>query len=99
MNAKDIVLKFESALDKKDYASARALLADDLHFQGPIDTFHSADPYIAALERLGGMVDHIEVLKVFAEGDEVAVFCNLVMKKPAPAAFVAEWYAVAHGKI
>jgi hypothetical protein len=100
MNAKEIAIKFEEAVGKKDYAVARALLADDLSFVGPIDTFNSADPYVAALKRLGALVERIDVLKVLAEGDEAAVFCELVMKPPAPPkSFVAEWYKVKSGKI
>jgi hypothetical protein len=100
MNAKDIVMGFEKALGEKDYAAARALLADDLSFQGPIDTFHDADAYITALKRLGAMVDRVEVLMVLAEGHDVAVFCNLAMKPPAPASvFVGEWHHVEQGRI
>jgi hypothetical protein len=100
MNAKELATKFESAVGAKNYAAARALLADDLSFVGPIDTFNSADAYMAALERLGALVERIDVLKVLAEGDEAAVFCELVMKPPAPPrSFVAEWYRVKGGKI
>jgi hypothetical protein len=99
MSVKETVIAFESALEKKDYASARKLLADDLSFRGPIDTFDNADAYLGALERLGKIVERIEVLKVFAEGDEVAVFCDLHFRAPLPKAFVAEWYTVKGSKI
>jgi hypothetical protein len=100
MSAKEIAEKFEHAVGKKDYASARKLLADDLSFVGPIDTFHDADAYIAALQRLGALVERIEVLRVLGEGDEAAVFCELHMKAPAPPkSFVAEWYKTKGGKI
>jgi ketosteroid isomerase-like protein len=100
MSAKDIATKFEEAVGKKDYRAARKLLADDLSFVGPLDTFHDADAYVAALERLGALVEKIEVLRVLGEGDEAAVFCELHMKAPAPPrSFVAEWYKTKAGKI
>ena len=30
----------------KDFERARTLLKDDLHFEGPIDTFDDADSYL-----------------------------------------------------
>jgi hypothetical protein len=100
MSAKEIATRFEEAVGSKDYAAARKLLADNLSFSGPIDTFDNADAYVGALERLGKLVERINVLTVLGEGDEAAVFCELVMKAPAPPrTFVAEWYKTHAGKI
>jgi hypothetical protein len=99
MRSKEVALAFESALGQKDYDAARRLLADDVSFRGPIDTFDRADAYIGALQRLGTMVERIDVLKAFEDGDDVAIFCELHMRAPLPTAFVAEWYGVRNGKI
>jgi ketosteroid isomerase-like protein len=96
-NAKDVVDRYNRALGAKDFASARRLLADDLHFQGPIDQFDRADDYVTAITRLHGMVKGIEHQATLAEGDDVAVF--YVLDTPIAKAPVAEWYTVRSGKI
>jgi len=96
-NTKDTVDSFNRALEKKDFATARALLADDLHFEGPIDRFDRADDYVAAITRLYGMVNGVQHQATIVEGDEVAVF--YVLDTPVAKAPVAEWYRVRDGRI
>jgi len=94
---KEVVGRFNQALGAKDFAAARRLLADDLHFQGPIDEFNRADDYVTAITRLHGMVRGIEHQATIAEGDEVAVF--YILDTPIAKAPVAERYTVRAGKI
>src|SRR5215470_13330205 len=51
-NASKIVSDCQQALGKGDVAAARKLVHDNLLFQGPIDTFHSPEPYFEALKKL-----------------------------------------------
>jgi hypothetical protein len=51
-NASKIVSDCQQALGKGDFAAARKLVHDNLLFQGPIDTFHSPEPYFEALKKL-----------------------------------------------
>ena len=94
---KEVVDRYNQALGAKDFAAARLLLADDLHFLGPIDEFNRADDYVTAITRLHGMVRGIEHQATIAEGDEVAVF--YVLDTPIAKAPVAERYTVRSGKI
>jgi len=71
-SAKDVVDRYNQALAKKDFAAARALLADGLRFQGPIDRFDNADDYVAAITRLYGMVKGVQHQATIVEGDDVA---------------------------
>jgi len=96
-SSKDVVDRYNMALGAKDFAAARRLLADDLHFQGPIDEFNRADDYVTAITRLYGMVKGIEHQATIVEGDEVAVF--YILDTPVAKAPVAEWYTVRSGKI
>jgi ketosteroid isomerase-like protein len=98
-DARDVVERYHRAFGGKDFATARSLLADDLDFRGPIDTFRSADDYLAAIQRLSSIVEGVEVERVIADGDDVAVFYGLVTSTPAGTAPVAEWYRVRDGKI
>jgi ketosteroid isomerase-like protein len=98
-NARDIVERYHRAFGAKDFDAAGSLLAEDLEFRGPIDTFHSAGDYLAAIRQLSAIVEGVEVEKVFADGDDVAMFYGLVTSTPAGTAPVAEWYRVRDGKI
>ena len=96
-NARNVVDHFNKALEAKDFAAARKLLADDLSFEGPIDRFSRADDYMTAISRLHGMVKGVEHEGLIVEGDEVALF--YVLDTPIAKAPVAERYIVRDGKI
>ena len=96
-SATDVVDRYSKALASRDFAAARAFLADNLRFEGPIDRFGRADDYIKAISGLYGMVKGIEHQATIAQGDDVAVFYvldTLVAKAP-----VAEWCTVGGGTI
>ncbi len=68
-------------------------------FQGPLDTFNTADEYLEALKRLASILQRIDLRKVFVDGDDVCVLYDRVTNTPAGTAFIAEWYQVKGGKI
>jgi limonene-1,2-epoxide hydrolase len=96
--SQDVVLSFQKAMQQGDFSSARQLLHDNLDFRGPFDAFKKADDYIHALQKLSTIVDHVDILKVFEDGVDVSLFCDLVTKTMGTS-FVAEWYKVKDGKI
>ena len=96
--SREIVLAYQEAVGKKDFQAARKLLHDTLEFRGPIDTFHKADDYLHAIEKLSTIVEGFDFLKVFEDGNDVSLFCDL-KTKTVGTSFVAEWYKVHDGKI
>lgn len=96
-NAKDVVDRYIRALEKKDFVAARALLADDLRFEGPIDRFDRADDYVTAITRLYSMVKGVQHQAAVVQGDDVALF--YILDTPVAKAPVAEWYRVREGRI
>lgn len=99
-NAGDILKKFYAAVVKKDIAAARAYLNDDLLFVGLFETYRNANEYIAALTKLLQVVVRLDVKKIIAEGNDVAVFFELETKASAAATtLVAEWHQIKNGKI
>jgi len=99
MNAEEVVMGFQAAMGKGDMRAARGFLADDLSFVGPFDRFHAAEPYLEALLQLAPMIERVDMKRMFAEGDDVALFYDLVTKTPAGTAPCAERYSMKNGKI
>lgn len=98
-DALGVVERYKQAFGSGDVPKARSLLADDLHFTGPIDEFHSADDYVQSLAKLGRIVTGTDVKKVLADGDDVVTIYDLHTNTPAGTSAVAEWATVKDGKI
>jgi limonene-1,2-epoxide hydrolase len=98
-NASKIVSDFQQALGKGDFVAARRLVHDNLSFHGPIDTFHSPEPYFESLKRLHPIIQRIDLKKMFADGNDVCVLYDMVTNTPIGTAFVCEWYQVKGEKI
>jgi ketosteroid isomerase-like protein len=90
---------FLAAWTTGDLVGARKLLHDDLSFEGPIDTFDTADDYIGALKNLSAIVKAAETQKVFEDGNDVCVIYNLVTNTPAGTSPTVDWYHFRSGKI
>jgi limonene-1,2-epoxide hydrolase len=98
-SASEIVKSYQAALGTGDFTAARKLMRDDMVFQGPLDTFHSADEYLEAVKRLASIIQRIDLKKVFVDGEDVCVLYDMVTNTPAGTAFIAEWYQVTGGQI
>lgn len=94
---KEIVEKYGKAWSQGDFKTARSLLHDDLSFNGPIDRFQRADDYMAAIQRLSGIVKGMRHEKTMVDGNDAAVFYILDTVKGASP--TAEWYTVRGEKI
>ena len=97
--AAEIVERYNQAFARGDVATARSLLADDLHFTGPFEEFHNPDDYLASLARLAPIVTGTDVHKVLASGDDVVTIYDLHTSTPAGTSPIAEWATVRNGKI
>lgn len=96
----DTLKKFYEAVVKRDLASARAYLANDLVFVGLFQTYRSAEEYLKALTGLLQVTVRLEVKKIIGQGNDAAVFFDLETKAPAEAnVLVAEWHQFKNGKI
>ena len=95
----DIVQGFMGAMGKGDFVAARKYLDDQLSFQGPIESFQKADPYLESLKKLHHIIERVEMKKMFVDGDDVCLLYDMVTKTPAGTAFIAEWHHVKDDKI
>ncbi len=83
MNSRELIEKYHNAWTAGDFATARACLADDLDFQGSIDTFRSADEFIAALRMFQGMLRGVTMLNGFFDQDGAALLYDCDTPTPA----------------
>jgi limonene-1,2-epoxide hydrolase len=96
----EVVKKFYDAVKKKDIATARQYLGDDLVFVGLFETYHGPGEYLAALTGLLQITTRLDVRTIIAEGDQAAIFFELETVAPAAAVtLVAEWHKVSDAKI
>ena len=98
-NAAETVQAFMRAMERSEFAVARKYLADDLSFQGPIETFSAPEPYLESLKRLHHIIERVNVKRMFADGEDVCLLYDMVTNTPAGTAFIAEWHQVKGGKI
>jgi hypothetical protein len=72
-------------------------MQDDMTFQGPLDTFNTADQYLEASRRLASIIQRIDLKKMFVDGEDVCVLYDMVTNTPAGTAFIAEGTAIDGG--
>ena len=99
MSTNDVVRKYHEAWTNRDMATARSCLADDLDFQGPIDTFSNADDFIATLTGFAQMLSRVDLLQELYTGDAAALLYDCVTNSPAGTIRTAEYFWLRDGKI
>ena len=95
----DTVRAYYESWTRGDMSRARSCLADDLDFQGPIDRFTSADPFIAALTGFASMLARTDLVQELYAVDEAALLYDCVTASPAGTIRTAEFFRIEKGKI
>jgi len=101
MNAHDtaeVVRAYHDAWARKDYARARALLADTLAVEVPVNDYPTAESFAAALESFGSMAGNVELLAAMSDGNEAMMLYDLEAGRVGTLR-VAEHFTVEGGKI
>ena len=98
---RQLVDDYLDALMARDYERARSLLADSgFRYVSPVRSFDNADVFIEYILYSGGVVDRMELRKVFVDGGDVCHFLMLTTylgdKRQTP---VVQWTKVADGRI
>lgn len=94
-DAREVVMSYIQAMDKRDFAAVRPYLEDSVFIKGPGgEAFRSPDEFLAMMERQRGRYD---IRKTFVDGDDVCVLYNFVTDKVT--ALFCSWYQVKGGKI
>jgi hypothetical protein len=100
MNGGIILKQFYDAVQQRNMAQARSYLDDNMTFVGLFETYPNADACIATFTQLMQIVTRLDVKTIIGEGDNAAIFMEMVTTAPAPATtLVAEWHQIRNGKI
>jgi len=97
----DIANAYLEAVARRDYAAARAYLADEgFEYLSPLNCFSTAEPLIAYLELATPIVQRVDVRKVFSDGDDVCHIVTVTSQiSEKRASTVVQWSRVVQGKI
>jgi len=99
MDTKQVVTSYHNAWTGGDMKAARVYLADDLHFQGSIDTFHRADDFIVALAGFQKMLRSVNLIQSFYSESGAALLYDCDTMSPAGVIRTSEFFTVKDGKI
>jgi hypothetical protein len=91
-SAKDIVMEYLQAAERRDFQSARGYLSDNISYVSPLNSFDRAEPYLKYLEHLD--LPKLDIKKEFADSNDVCILHELNSQS------VCSWFHVGDdGKI
>lgn len=94
-NAKDIVMEFIEALERKDFKTVRSCISDSISVLAPgpvkLTTFKQAEPYVTYLEHSNPRLD---IKKEFADSNDVCLLYDATYREPPVTVFVCGWFHV-----
>ena len=99
MDTKQVVTNYHNAWTSGDMKAARVCLADDLDFQGSIDTFRRADDFIGALTMFQRMLRRVNLIQSFYSESGAALLYDCDTMSPAGMIRTAEFFTVKDSKI
>jgi len=97
METKHIVEQFFAAWTTGNAAAARALMADDMRYEGPLNTYDTADALHGPLMRFATLLRSATMIDVIVDGDRAALLYDCVL--PNGTLRSATFQRVANGKI
>ena len=94
----NVAASYFDAWKRGDFTRLRAILADDVTFDGPLGHARNAEECIAGLKRMSEIVTDIVIRKTFIDGPDVLTWFELHTARTDPLPTV-NWRLVEHGKI
>jgi limonene-1,2-epoxide hydrolase len=101
-SAKEIVMDFIDALERKDFKTVRSYIGNNISVlaPGPVEatTFNKAEPFVTYLEHAN--LPPLEIKKEFADNSDVCILYEMTYRDPPLTTFVCGWFHVDNdGKI
>jgi limonene-1,2-epoxide hydrolase len=100
-SAKEIVMEFIQALERKDFKTVRSYISDNITVvaPGPVEltSFNKAEPFMNYLEHAN--LPKLDIKKEFADSHDVCLLYEMNYHEPPVTTFVCGWFHVNDGKI
>jgi limonene-1,2-epoxide hydrolase len=95
-SAKEIVMEFIEALERKDFKAVRTYISDNISVvaPGPVEltTFNQAEPFATYLEHAN--LPRLEIKKEFADSNDVCLLYEMNYREPPVTTFVCGLFHV-----
>lgn len=101
ISASQVVSDYLTAFTSGDIEGARALVADDFSFEGPMLQADGKEAFFAGAAGLAPIVRGYRMLRQWEEGDDVCSMYEFKVETPAGAGSVlmSEWNTVHDGQL
>jgi len=99
--AEEVVSALLDAFEAREFEQARDFLSGEtFSYQSPIESFSSADEFIASISRVGPILERIERCKTFVNGNDVCSVLKIhTTMDTTNAATVVQVTTVVDGKV
>ena len=95
-SAKEIVMQFIDALERKDFKTVRSYISDNISVLAPgpveVTSFKQAEPFMNYLEHAN--LPKLEIKKEFADSNDVCLLYEMNYHQPPVTTFVCGWFHV-----
>jgi limonene-1,2-epoxide hydrolase len=95
-SAKEIVMEFIEALERKDFKTVRSYISDNISVlaPGPVEltAFNQAEPFATYLEHAN--LPRLEIKKEFSDSNDVCLLYEMNYREPPVTTFVCGWFHV-----
>jgi len=98
-NTEDIVKAFFAAWTRNDARATRALMADNMKYSGPLNSYDTADALHAPLMKFAAMVGGATLIELVVDGDRAALLYDCDLPAPVGTLRAASFQRVKDGKI
>jgi hypothetical protein len=94
--AKEIMMDFIQALERKDFKTIRSYISDNISVlaPGPVEltSFSKAEPFVTYLQYAN--LPPLEIKKEFADSNDVCLLYEMTYRDPPLTTFVCGWFHV-----
>ena len=91
--------EYIQAVGQKDFDRVASLLHNNVEFQMPGKTLRGAAEYLAALKRLGPILERNEIKETLVDGNDVCLVYDFITDTTAGAIPSVEWLTLEDGRI
>jgi len=93
-SAKDIVLEYVQATERRDFQSARGYLSDNISVVSPLNSFDRVETYLKYLELQPEAKLISDIKKEFANSNDVCILHEYKFGTPPVTYLVCSWFHV-----